>query len=340
MKKDIYKILLTGVTSGFTTGTTIHQLPIYLEEKFDNMGVMTAFDGEIEHVEQYSNFTYSGYGQTIIIYNTTNTNKFKSLSEAEFTIDWGDDTSSVLNMPTVYDNTLPSVSHVYGVTGDINISVTINSPWKVNNVKKTIKLPFKNVYVYPDDFDPNINYTGITYTDVLGTLTYNIPYTEITGQTQEYLQDYTTLSATTEATNISFIAAGKSRLNEFKVYGNSNSFVSGFTLTYGHNEELGNFTGYTIDGLSYFDYDNGYTHITGTTSGTTQFPYVNEELYNGMLTRHEILLGFVDEPQIYSDLFVERGKQSIIERNLRLGEIDNMGELEIYGGGYFKVKKQ
>ena len=59
-----------------------------------------------------------------------------------------------------------------------------------------------------------------------------------------------------------------------------------------------------------------------------------------MITRNEMLIGFIDEPQIYSDIFVERGKQSIIERNLRLGEINNMGELEIYGGGYFKVKKQ
>jgi hypothetical protein len=29
-----------------------------------------------------------------------------------------------------------------------------------------------------------------------------------------------------------------------------------------------------------------------------------------------------------------------MEMNLRLGEIENMGELSVYGNGYFKVKKQ
>jgi hypothetical protein len=29
-----------------------------------------------------------------------------------------------------------------------------------------------------------------------------------------------------------------------------------------------------------------------------------------------------------------------MEPNLRLGEIDNMSELEVYGNGYFKVRKK
>jgi len=156
--------------------------------------------------------------------------------------------------------------------------------------------------------------------------------TGTTAVTQDYLQDYRTLTGTTTSgITISFIAVGKSRLSEYKVYGTGNTYSISTTTG---NTDLWYYTGYTIDGLSYYDYDNGYTHITGKTSGNT------EELYNGMLTRNEMLLGFIEEPQVYSDIFVERGKQSVMERNKRLGEIDNMGELEIYGGGYFKVKKQ
>jgi hypothetical protein len=59
-----------------------------------------------------------------------------------------------------------------------------------------------------------------------------------------------------------------------------------------------------------------------------------------MITRNEHLIGFLDEPQIYSDIFVDRGKQGVMERNLRLGEIDSTGELDIYGSGYFQVRKQ
>lgn len=315
MKKDEYKILkkVNGVN---------YQIPLYLDEKYDNMGDMVTFDGEIEQTEQISNFTYSGNGQTIIVYNTTNVNKYKFFSESQFVIDWGDGITEVLTMPSSSDTVIPSKTHVYSVTGDVTISVTINSPWNKNNVKKTIKIPFINDYGYPED---------------LGTLTFNVPYTEVNGVTQDYVLDYRSITADTKPTIISFIGAGKSRLNEFKTYGNGNTYSINTTLG---NTDLGNYISYNIDGLQYFDYENGYTHITGSTSGTTEYPFISETVYNGMLTRDEILLGFIDEPQIYSDIFIERGKQSIIERNLRLLEIDNIGEMEIYGGGYFKVKKQ
>lgn len=331
MKKEIYKILLTGVTEGHTTGTTNHQLPIYLEEKIDNMGVMSAFDGEIEQINQYSNFTYSGNNYTLIIYNSVNVNNLKTIVDAEFTINWGDGNVSGLTTPTVSTTDLPSVSHTYssGITG-VTVEITIESPWSVDTVRRFIKLPFINNY----GWYPTGTTSGSTQFD---TMSYVIPYSTGTTVTQDYLYDYRKTTGTTKPTIISFLAFGKSRLNEFKKYGlNSEYTISTYTGT----TDLGIYTGYTIDGLSYFDYSDGTTYITGTTSGTTEVPYINEEVYNGMLTREEFLIGFIDEPEIYSDIFIERGKQSVIERNIRLGEIDNVGELEIYGGGFFKVKKQ
>jgi hypothetical protein len=59
-----------------------------------------------------------------------------------------------------------------------------------------------------------------------------------------------------------------------------------------------------------------------------------------MITRNEHFLGFVDDPQIFSDVFVERGQMGVMERNFRLTEMDNTGELDVYGNGYFKVRKQ
>ena len=61
------------------------------------------------------------------------------------------------------------------------------------------------------------------------------------------------------------------------------------------------------------------------------------------LVKHEldfIEQSFIDEPTIFSDIFVERGKQGVLEKTLRLSEIDNIGELNIYGNGYFNIKKQ
>ena len=55
------------------------------------------------------------------------------------------------------------------------------------------------------------------------------------------------------------------------------------------------------------------------------------------LTKDETFLNVIDEPQVASDVFVERGKQSGLEGIMRLGEIDNVGDLEKYGYGFFTI---
>jgi hypothetical protein len=123
---------------------------------------------------------------------------------------------------------------------------------------------------------------------------------------------------------------GKSRIEELRKYGQTtfNGVTTGST-------DGSSWSGYTLDNLYYRDFTDGYTMITGSTSSFTK-----EEVVNRMVTRNEHFLGFIDEPTIYSDIFVERGKQGVMEKNLRLGEIDNIGEVDIYGNGYFNVRKQ
>lgn len=309
MKKVQYEIL-TGSTSN-----TTYQIPIFLEESVDEMGIMVGFDGDIEQVEQFCNFTYKVDGYTITLYNTLNTNRLKTLIESDFTISWGDNRYDTLSMPTVYNENLPFVSHFYSgsTPTTYNVEITVDSPWKVQQLKRVINIPAPTPTL-PTDF---------------GTLTFTVPYSipAIT-ETQDYLEDYRLQTGNTNNTYISFLAIGKSRIDEYRKYGSSNEYTTDVTFT-------AEYTGYTIDGLYYMDYSDGYTYISGWTGN-----YSHEELYNGMITRDEHLIGFLDTPQIYSDIFIERGKQSVMERNLRLGEIDSTGELEIYGSGFFKVKKQ
>ena len=158
------------------------------------------------------------------------------------------------------------------------------------------------------------------------------------------------------------MAIGQSRLGEFKRYGENTPY----------GVDSGSFsgslyTGYSINDLYYMDLADGYTMITGsvpnyrfgpnsgytyeisgntintvpylTTSGNTT-EFATEYVINHMLTRNEHFIGFIDDPTVYSDIFVERGRQGVMEPNLRLGEVDNMKELDIYGNGYFKVRKQ
>ena len=310
MKRNIFQILKE-------TGTTFN-VPLFLEADLDEMGVMVEFDGEIEQVEQLCNFTYSGNGNQITVYNTASTNRLKKIVDADFTIDWGD--GSIVTGFTLLSN----VSHTYSTSGVKKIKVTMDSPWAVQNVEKTIRVPLVS---------------GYTGTNPLGTLTFDVPYTSITGVTQNYLNDYDYNTGTGYTAAItgttSFLGIGPSRIGELKLYGSSNTYsgltYSGITI----EGEYYLYTGYTLDGLDYKDLSDGVTYISGNPDS-----FEMETVIDAMLTRNEHFLGFIDDPVIYSDIFVERGKQGVCEHNLRLGEVDNLGELEVYGNGFFTVRKQ
>jgi hypothetical protein len=168
-----------------------------------------------------------------------------------------------------------------------------------------------------------------------GTLTFTIPYylntsgnTVTKEQGYENDLDYTAYTGDTNFTGITYYnAIGLSKLSEYQKYGGGGHTIS--------LDVVDNITGYTIDDIHYRDYPEGYTVLTGNTVGFTK-----EEVIFEVLSRNEHFLGFIEEPTIYSDVFVERGKQGVMEMNLRLGEVENMGELSVYGNGYFKVKKQ
>lgn len=304
MNKNQFQILQN-------TGKTFN-VPIFLEADLDEMGVMVEFDGEMEQIEQLCNFTYSGNGNAITVYNTGSTNRLKKLVDAEFTVDWGD--GVLLTGFTL----LSSTSHTYTSSGKKTITITMNSPWAVQEVKKTIQVPLVS---------------GYTGTNPLGTLTFDVPYTSITGVTQDYLNDYDYATGHTGTTT--FLGVGTSRVDELKLYGSGNSYSGITTGTTVVDGETYTYTGYTLDGLQYKDLSDGSTYISGSTAS-----FQIESTINAMLTRNEHFLGFIDDPVIYSDIFVERGKQGVCEHNLRLGEVDSLGELDVYGNGFFTVRKQ
>lgn len=332
LKKGFYKWnisswnLITGATTSeiYSKVFNDYNLPVMLENTIKDLGVMVGFSGDIEQINQKCNFTYSGNSYTIIVYNTINTNQLTTLSDSIFTIYWGDGSQNTLQMPKIGDTTLPSISHDYNLNGEYIIKVSINSPWKVEEVEKKISVPFISSYSTSD----------------LGELTFSVPYTDsVIEQTQDYIENYSELTGLTPNATINFRGIGKSRIDEIKLYG-KNAGYSGLTI-------VDQYSGYTIDNLFYVDYPievDGITYIetiiSGSTTGSTLEEFYSDEVYNGMVTRNEYFLGFIEEPTIYSDIIVDRGKLGVMEKNFRLNEIDNTGELELYGNGYFKVRKQ
>jgi len=346
MRKTDYTILKTNETGSYLN------FPIFLECSADEMGIMSSFNGDIEQIEQLSNFSYTQTGSTIQVYNTVNPDKLRVVLEQTFTINWGDGTTSGLTVNNgVVGSNLPSVSKTYSTNGQYEITISNSSPWSTEVLKKKVTIP-----------------RDISISDEFG---YFTGYTLPGGTYQRYLYGYeyeTGSIGITTGKTFTFMAIGKSRLGEFRNYGTS-SFSTEI-------EPTPEYTGYTIDGLYYMDFPDGYTKITGSvpnyihdltgstytgytynsTGGTETFKFnkgsgsyftteyldetdITNYIINHRLTRNEHFLGFIDDPQVYSDIFVERGKQGVMEKNLRLGEIDNMNELEIYGNGYFKIRK-
>jgi hypothetical protein len=334
---------ITGATkydiSGSVYGT--YQLPLYLEDSLDEMGVMVGIadvngDSYMEQIEQLVNFHYSQTGSLVKVFSTTNPDKLRTIIDQQYIVSWGhnNQTSTLEVNKGVSGTNLPMVSYTYPTTPNTyTISLSLNSPWNREKISKNITIP---------------QFTG-TPQNILGTITgitipYSQPSTGTTGQTLDYLNnlDYTDKFGPVSGSTFKYSAFGKSRITDYKKYGqgiDSSSFTysptgetsqwTGYTITYTVNE-----TGGTIT-HQYRDYDDGITTITGSTTG-----YTREEVFNQALTRNEHFLGFIDEPSIYSDIFVERGKQGVLEKTHRLGEIDSVGELDIYGNGYFKVRKQ
>lgn len=294
-----------------------YNLPVFLDSKVDEMGEFVGFDGTIEQVEQMVNFTYKQNNKTVTIYNSVDTNKYKKLINQVYNVDWGDGTTGTLSTnQNIVGQQQPNISHEYLNFSAYTITISLLTPWESKKISKNINVPVYDMIENPFGFFTNVIVPA---------------YENATGQTQEYLTnlDYTNNVGFTP-TGFTYMSIGKSRISEKKLYGENK--YSGVTTG---TDDIGPYSAYTIDYLYYKDYTDGYTMITGTTSA-----YTKEEVINKVITRNEHFLGFVEQPMIYSDVFIERGKQNVMENNYRLNEVDNVGELEIYQNEYFVVKKQ
>jgi hypothetical protein len=324
----------TWVSSSVSNVFPSYNLPLFLESTLDEMGVMVGFDGNIEQIEQLCNFSYTQTESTIQIYNTVNPDRLRKIVEQTYTINWGDGSTSGLTVNDgVVGSNFPSISHTYTTPSGYTISITLDAPWITQKLTKQVTIP-KDI---TQDLIGSFTYTGT-----------NLPYYDSTelylesGRTQNYLNDLE-FNPPTGYTTFTYLGIGGSRLEEKRKYGETGYLgtttgatnFDGTTLSYvGYSfTYTGNTTGTTT--VHYRDYEDGSTLITGNTTGFTK-----EEIINQMITRNEHFLGFVDDPIVYSDVFVERGKQGVMEKTFRLSEIDNMGELDVYGNGYFKIRKQ
>lgn len=324
--------ILSGGTGGTSllTGLTI---PILITQSAVDVGYYSVFDGAILQADVVTNFIFSATTtnpNTIYIYNTSEKQLKNYLAFSPYIINWGDGTA-----PQSLTTLSPSYTpHIYSSNGTYTITLKQTNPWGVNTIKKTITIPYTGTTI------PNPK--GTAYFTPLGgswsATAFSYDYI-FTGDSVNNVSSQVSSNYVTTPFDISGYT--KSRLTELKLYGpvkyQINTMVySSIGLPIGQITTINpDYTGYTVDGVSYLDFKDGTTVYLTKSFGLTSNWMVQEPM-----TKDEALLNVVFQPDVQSNIFIERGKNSALERTERLGEVDNIGDLNRYGYGFFNFSIQ
>jgi hypothetical protein len=320
--------LLTGLT-----------IPIMLTENTVDIGYYSVFDGMVLQKETMTNFLFSASTlspYTYYFYNTSDTEFKKYLEFSSYHINWGDNSpieTITTTSPSYYQHPYPQTT---GVT--YTISMSGMSPWGSNVIKKDVTPPFTDVMAE--------NPKGTAYFVAAGGSWSGTPLSyDYIFSGDENCDIY--VNSSDNYTTVPFLITGytKSSVNDLQVYGKKNDLVdgkfkigvpvtisSGVTGIYSGTSVDGLNIGYSVNGIDYYDYPDGTTIFATYSSGLTP-----DMMICSATTKNEVLLNVIDEAQIQSNVYIERGKLSALERLERLGEVDNLGDLIKYGYGFFNI---
>lgn len=326
---------MSQILSGGTYGTSLLTgltIPILITETINDIGYYDPFDGAVLQQDVVTNFIFSsstGNSYNVNIYNTSDQyQKFLELSK--YTIDWGD--GSAIQSITSY---APSyISHQYAsVAKTYEVTLSQTNPWGLVRVTKKVNLPYQTQTIQnPKGTAYFVSNTG----NWSGTpISYNYIFS---GDAVNTVGAQVSSNYVTTPFLVSGVTA--SRLEDLTQYG-SQKYVQNKPVYlnrqfYGEVTSINPlYTGYTIQGINYYDYVDGTTLFFMQSSGFTP-----DNLTSLPITKQESLMNVIDQPQIQTNVYVERGKNSAYERVQRLGEVDNIGDLVNYGYGFFNVEKK
>ena len=104
-----------------------------------------------------------------------------------------------------------------------------------------------------------------------------------------------------------------------------------------------------IYGLRYLDYTGKTRTLTingqNIVDNVTEFSYIGQGLNMtnvslSALTKEEYLFGIIFPAEVKSDVFIDRGLNSVMDKHLKFSEISNLNRLANYGNGFYKLNKQ
>lgn len=328
----VYSAMTQVVSSGpggssKLTGLTVN---ILLRQNTVDMGYYSPFDGAVLQKDVVANFIFSSTTENPYEYRIYNTSEEfqKFLELSSYTIDWGD--GSQKQAVTTYSPQY--ISHLYPQSeGTYIITMEQINPWGRTIVKKTINVPFTNVVIYNPQ---GTSFFIPSYGNWINTpVSYDYIFSgdAVNDVDQQISSNYVSVPFTVSGNT-------KSRINELAQYGSPKFKVGVPVIANGQIWGIitninDSFTAYTVNQVNYFDFNNGTTIFLESSSGLTQY-----NLTAVPITKEEVLLKVIDQPQIQTNVFIERGKNSAYERIQRIGEVDNLGDMLNYGYGFFNIE--
>lgn len=330
--------ILSGATGGKSFLTDL-SIPILFTQDYQDVGYYSPFDGFLSQCNEEINFTYfkgTGVGspRKLCVYNTSNVN-LKYIKKTEFTINWGD-----ASEPEAMTTLFPNFScHTYPQDRNIfNITLSGLNKLGIFTITKKVTIP----------------YNVATFSDVNGTVSFssNNGSWLNTPTSQDYIYQYDNYNTISEQIQfqsdfaminslpIPFTISGytNSRLSELFIYGaNKLSTTAVITLKDGTTGKTistsPQYTSYTINTMTYYDYPDGKSIFVVLSSGIT-----SDMIVESAITKFDYLMNVINDTEIQSSVFIERGKNSGTETFRRIGEVGSTGELKTYGYNFFDVR--
>ena len=331
---------MTDIVSGGTNGDSLLTgltVPIFLSETIVDIGYYNVFDGMVLQKETMTNFLFSANTSSpyqYYFYNTSDTEFKKYLQFSDYYVDWGDGTP----IQTITSTAPNFYNHTYSQSGDYTISMSGMSPWGSNIIQKDITVPFDNVVIGNPNGTAYFQPSGGSWSGTLLSYDYIFSGDSSCDAQINDISNFTTVPFT-------ITGYSKSTLSDLEVYGKKaqlwgGKFKIGVPVTgtsgsvgvvWGEYQN-GLYTAYTVNDIDYYDYSDGTTIFSVQSSGLT-----SDMLICSAITKNEVLLNVIDEAEVQSNIFIERGKMSALEGIERLGEVNNIGDLEKYGYGFFNI---
>ena len=126
--------------------------------------------------------------------------------------------------------------------------------------------------------------------------------------------------------------------------------TSATTYVFDANNDVNIGTENQTTGIRYIDYTGQTRGVVdefgiGRSLPLTTMDYIGEgwnETNTSLsaLTKEEYLFGITQPPEVYSDVFIDRGDTTVFEKHLRLSEVESLEHLERYNNGFYRLVKQ